>query len=94
MVPEQGHYWWGWGSGGRAAGVLGMRRRCRGGTGALGTRLSQVQHPPGRDGQEAEALLGFGLTFRARRSWLQRSMRAMSKSRLMAREVISGLCSV
>lgn len=35
-----------------------------------------------------------GLTFRARSSWLQRSMRAMSKSRLMAREVISGLCSV
>lgn len=39
-------------------------------------------------------VLGSELTFRARRSWLQRSMRAMSNSRLMALEVISGRCSV
>lgn len=43
---------------------------------------------------KGEVKASMGLTWRARNSWLQRSMRAMSKRRLMAREVISGRCSV
>lgn len=43
---------------------------------------------------QGEVNASMGLTWRARSSWLQRSIRAMSKRRLMAREVISGRCSV
>lgn len=45
---------WGRGLGGRTSSILGMGWRCRGGTGALGTWLGQVQYPPGGDRQEPE----------------------------------------
>lgn len=51
MVLGQGKWGamgWGWGLGGMTFSILGMGWRCRGGTGALGTWLSQVQCPPDR----------------------------------------------